>query len=302
MPTNWDWSVRQYLPCLQAHAQCILSYTSPRTVGPRVPLRAFARFQGLTHSAVAILCAKLNQRSEPLVARNKPVLNPELDIDELRLAFAQDQRVRIDHVLDQSFAKEVEAALKQSVPFEYIFHRQGLDYVVAEQKMAQLPPAEREKLQSELSELATQGVGFLYAGYRMEGRRLAGAPPILKRLFELVNTELLEKISLITDCPNIKDADGQFTRLTKGHYLTRHLDNVEEERRRLAYVLNFTRTWHPDWGGLLQFYENDGTPRDAWAPQFNSLALFDVRHVHSVTYVAPHAADPRFALTGWYHN
>jgi len=230
------------------------------------------------------------------------VLNLELDIDALRLAFAQDQRVRIDHVLDQSFAKEVETCLKQSVPFDYIFHRQGQDYVVSEQKMARLSLPDRKKLQSELSELATQGVGFLYAGYRMEGQNLSAAPRVLKRLFELVNTELLEKISSICDCPDIKDADGQFTRLTQGHYLTRHSDIVTAERRRLAYVLNFTRNWHPDWGGLLQFYENDGTPRDAWAPQFNSLVLFDVRHVHSVTYVAPHAAAPRFALTGWYHN
>ena len=230
------------------------------------------------------------------------MLNPELDIDALRSAFAQDQRVRIDDVLDQHFAKEVETCLKQSVPFDYIFHRQGLDYVVSEQKMAQLAVPDQKKLQTELSELASQGVGFLYAGFRMDGQNLSAAPLVLKRLFELVNTELLEKIALISDCPNIKDADGQFTRLTQGHYLTRHRDNVQAERRRLAYVLNFTRTWHPDWGGLLQFYENDGTPRDAWTPQFNSLVLFDVRHVHSVTYVAPHAAAPRFALTGWYHD
>ncbi len=230
------------------------------------------------------------------------MLNPGLDIDALRLCFAEDQRVRIDQVLDPSFAQEVESCLKQSVPFDYIFHRQGLDYVVSEQKMARMTIPAREKLQSELSELATQGIGFLYAGYRMEGQNLSVAPPILKRLFEVVNSELLEKISTISDCPDIKDANGQFTRLTRGHYLTRHSDNVKAERRRLAYVLNFTQTWHPDWGGLLQFYENDGTPQDAWAPQFNSLALFDVRHVHSVTYVAPHAAAPRFALTGWYHN
>ena len=230
------------------------------------------------------------------------MLNPELDIDALRLRFAQDQRVRIDRVLDPGFAQEVEACLKQNVLFDYIFHRQGLDYVVSEQKMALLSQDDREKLQNELSELATQGVGFLYAGYRMEGQNLSTAPPILKRLFELVNGELLEKISLIGDCPGIRDADGQFTRLTQGHYLTRHSDNVQAEGRRLAYVLYFTQTWHPDWGGLLQFYENDGTPRDAWTPQFNSLALFDVRHIHSVTYVAPHAAAPRLALTGWYHS
>jgi Rps23 Pro-64 3,4-dihydroxylase Tpa1-like proline 4-hydroxylase len=51
---------------------------------------------------------------------------------------------------------------------------------------------------------------------------------------------------------------------------------------------------------LLQFFEDDGTPRDAWAPQFNSMSLFDVRHVHSVTFIAPFALEPRLSLTGWF--
>jgi Rps23 Pro-64 3,4-dihydroxylase Tpa1-like proline 4-hydroxylase len=66
--------------------------------------------------------------------------------------------------------------------------------------------------------------------------------------------------------------------------------------------MNFSPQWHPDWGGMLQFFQDDGTPRDAWAPQFNSLVLFDVAHVHSVTFVAPFAKTPRFAVTGWFRT
>ena len=68
----------------------------------------------------------------------------------------------------------------------------------------------------------------------------------------------------------------------------------------MAYVLSLTERWHPDWGGLLQFFEDNGTPRDAWVPGWNVLSLFDVRHVHSVTYVAPFAGAPRLSITGWF--
>ena len=51
---------------------------------------------------------------------------------------------------------------------------------------------------------------------------------------------------------------------------------------------------------LLQFFEDNGTPRDAWVPGWNVLSLFDVRHVHSVTYVAPFAGAPRLSITGWF--
>jgi Rps23 Pro-64 3,4-dihydroxylase Tpa1-like proline 4-hydroxylase len=51
---------------------------------------------------------------------------------------------------------------------------------------------------------------------------------------------------------------------------------------------------------LLQFYQDDGTPRDALTPSFNAMTLFDVKHVHAVTYVAPFASKPRLAISGWF--
>ena len=55
-------------------------------------------------------------------------------------------------------------------------------------------------------------------------------------------------------------------------------------------------------GFATKFYTADGIPRDAWTPRGGSLALFDVRHVHSVTYVTPWAGVPRLSLTGWFSS
>ncbi|PHS51455.1 hypothetical protein C7Y69_04575 [Alteromonas sp. KS69] len=63
--------------------------------------------------------------------------------------------------------------------------------------------------------------------------------------------------------------------------------------------MNLAPKWHPDWGGLLQYFEPDGTTTESWSPEFNTLSLFDVKHIHSVTYVTPFAKQPRYALTGW---
>ena len=68
----------------------------------------------------------------------------------------------------------------------------------------------------------------------------------------------------------------------------------------MANVITLRSGWHPDWGGWIKLYEDDGTPRDAWSPGLNVLSLFDVRHVHSVTYVAPYAKAPRLSVTGWF--
>jgi Rps23 Pro-64 3,4-dihydroxylase Tpa1-like proline 4-hydroxylase len=151
---------------------------------------------------------------------------------------------------------------------------------------------------------ASKGIGFFYGGYLM-AHKLDDTGnekmQFLHSVFEYLNgEEMLSLIREITGNDELKSADAQYTRFTPGQFLTRHRDENTNEQRRFAYVLAFSQNWHPDWGGLLQFFEDDGTPRDAWAPQFNSMSLFDVRHVHSVTFLAPFALEPRLSLTGWF--
>ena len=50
----------------------------------------------------------------------------------------------------------------------------------------------------------------------------------------------------------------------------------------------------------MQFFDDDGEPTQSYSPGFNTLDLFDVRHVHSVTLVAPYALNPRHAISGWF--
>ena len=64
-------------------------------------------------------------------------------------------------------------------------------------------------------------------------------------------------------------------------------------------VLNFTRLWEPDWGGYLQFFNDQHDVELAWRPIFNALNLFTVPHDHSVEMVAPFAGGQRLAITGW---
>ena len=75
--------------------------------------------------------------------------------------------------------------------------------------------------------------------------------------------KIIKEITSITD---LTHADGQATRYRRGDFLTRHIDNIPGETRRIAYVLGFTEGWHPDWGGLLQFFEKDGTPYEVLVP------------------------------------
>jgi Rps23 Pro-64 3,4-dihydroxylase Tpa1-like proline 4-hydroxylase len=230
------------------------------------------------------------------------LINSDLDLEAIAKRYGVDQRVRIDNFLTASAANDVLNSLAQEVAFDRIFFYQGRYHVFSDEQLEQLPPADRTALEQGLLDLAAQGIGFDYRALRMDEAHRPQAPQVLQDLFDEINSAAqLERIHRLSGVP-VVTVDGQFTRYSAGSFLTRHSDRIVEERRRIAYVLNLTPHWHPDWGGLLQFFQQDGVPRDAWEPRFNSLSLFDVSHIHSVTYVTPFAAGERFALTGWYRD
>lgn len=231
------------------------------------------------------------------------MLNPDLDYAALAEQFGADQRLRVADLLAPAAARNLLDSLP-TVPFEYTFHVNGQNHVASKPDMLALTAEQRQKLQSDMHAAAADGIGFFYASYMLTQSRRDVASGALLRVHELLDflnsEDMLAFVSRVSGRNDLRSADGQVTAYTPGHYLTRHRDRIDGEERRLAYVLGLTEEWHPDWGGLLQFFDDDGTPRDAWAPRFNSLALFDVRHVHSVTYVTPYARKPRLSVTGWF--
>lgn len=232
------------------------------------------------------------------------MLNPNLDRDALRAAFAEDGRLRIRELLEAEIAERIREYCLREVPFEYLSHVDGRNVAIPADELGKMSEAELVELQQKIYASAADGVGFFYCGYQLERKRPDDgneAMRFLHSVFDFLNSEeMLGFIADISGCDDLKSADAQYTRYTHGQFLTRHRDDTTSEQRRLAYVISFSQNWHPDWGGLLQFYSDDGTPRDSWAPRFNSMALFDIRHVHSVSYVAPYAREPRLSLTGWF--
>jgi Rps23 Pro-64 3,4-dihydroxylase Tpa1-like proline 4-hydroxylase len=232
------------------------------------------------------------------------MLNPNLDIAALAAEYAIDDRVRVPAILDPAFAERVHVACRDDVPYEYICHVDGKNVVIPEPDLRSMSAQDQAQLRKRLVEDAARGVGFFYSGYQMRraldddaSEQLA----FLHRMFAFVNSdEMLSLVSAISGRDDLRSADAHYTRYTPGQYLTRHKDDITSEGRRIAYVMSFTKDWHPDWGGLLHFFDDDGTPRDFWVPVFNSLNLFDVRHVHSVSYVTPFARNQRLSLTGWF--
>ena len=229
------------------------------------------------------------------------MLNRTLDLSGLRSAFDVARRIRIEDALAPEIAEAIAAEMAQ-LPY-WLFCANGKGVAVLDPaEVARWAPTRRADLQRELMAAASRAEGFTYAGYRMSEAWTKTTPETALGRFhrQLRSADTLAAIGAITGANTFDSAFAQATRYSSGHYLTRHLDDPSGESRKFAFVWGFTRKWDPDWGGLLQFYDGVGRPTDALSPGFNTLDLFDVSHVHAVTYVAPFAAGPRLSVSGWF--
>lgn len=227
------------------------------------------------------------------------VPNPMPSLPDLNRAYQSGRRIRIDNVLSQATANDLAANIYNGLEYTNAYV-DGSDYkLISNQQLSALGPEKQQALTSKIYRQAAEGHGFFYAKHQIQPT--PNDTNLAQQFFLWLNSpDLLSCIKTITGATDILRANAQATKYLPGHFLTRHNDVNTQQQRRIAYVLSLSPKWHPDWGGLLQFYEPNGRPLEAWAPTFNSLALFDVNHPHSVTYVTPFARAPRLSITGWF--
>ena len=242
------------------------------------------------------------------MARELFTLNPNLDRARLAETFARDGRLQVRDFLTGETAEEIYQILSRATPYG-IGWQAGTDgpHAIEAPELHRAPVERQREINEATYQAAARGeYAFQYARFPILNAYLEkwneGSPHDL--LIEHINAaEFMSFIREVTGLPELIKADAQATLYRPGHFLTLHDDlGTANEQRRVAYVLNLTRRWQADWGGLLHFVNEDGEIVDSWLPQFNTLALFRVPIRHTVSYVAPFADEPRFAITGWFRE
>lgn len=227
------------------------------------------------------------------------LINEISNLEQLKNTFSEQGIVRIENILQVDCVNALSAYLNNKVNFGNAFHLKGLNNQVSDNEIDELPEEKRRQLYQAIYKDAAKGSGFLYGREKITDQ----SPEELSEVLSLLNSEfIINLIKKITNKLAITHVDAQATRFKVGDFLTRHIDKIPGETRQIAYVLGLSPFWHPDWGGLLQFFENDGTPKMSWSPSYNSLTLFDVTKVHSVTSIAPFAEQKRYSITGWFRD
>ncbi|MXO89483.1 2OG-Fe(II) oxygenase [Pontixanthobacter aquaemixtae] len=236
-------------------------------------------------------------------------INPDLDRKALAKQFAVNKRIQIRDVLTRETAEEIRMILSKQTQWGMAMkagsdNPTGADQVRAEALKTQEGQQQLQQLAQASHEAAAKGdYAFRYAHYSLVEAYLEkwneGGPHDL--ILEYLNAEdFLQLVREVTGINELIKADGQATLYAPQHFLAQHTDSHVGEGWRVAYVMNFAiDDWKPDWGGYLNFFDEDGDIIQGFKPRFNALNLFAVPQAHGVSYVPPFAPLGRLAITGW---
>jgi SM-20-related protein len=213
-------------------------------------------------------------------------------------------RVRLRHWLPETLASSLQGTLGESLPWDWAFQQNGTPQAVPQSQIVTLARAQISNLWASIHREAAEGFQFSFRKYSIvEALRASQLDSEALHTFIrlIANAETISSVRTLTGCNDIARVDAQATRYDAGDFLTVHTDDNDAKYvRRVAYVLNLSRVWRADWGGLLHFHDEHGRIIETFVPEFNTLNLFSVPQSHSVSMVTPFAGEPRLAITGWF--
>jgi Rps23 Pro-64 3,4-dihydroxylase Tpa1-like proline 4-hydroxylase len=229
-------------------------------------------------------------------------LNPDLDRRALRETFDRTGRLHVPQVLEAASARLLHETLQASRDWIFVFNRGNRHFEVTPRNFAAMPQEAKIQMQRDILENARDGFQLAYDVINVS-KKTSGpmtGDPVLVALHTFMNGP--DYIGFLKDITGeIRGAwcDVTATRYKPGHFCEAHDDSADDGERLIAFVLNLTPRWRPDWGGLLLFLDQRGHVSQGLTPAFNALNLFRTPQMHSVSAVAPFAGANRLSVTGW---
>jgi Rps23 Pro-64 3,4-dihydroxylase Tpa1-like proline 4-hydroxylase len=228
-------------------------------------------------------------------------LDPGIDPESLAAAHAAKGRIRIEPFLSADSAARLRDHLHERADWRLALKGESNKIFEFDEAGRAAMSAEQSRALEKLAAPDRPGFRYLYDRiWAVDAKRVREAGTMLAAFADFLGSEpVLDLLRRITGATDVAFADAQATRYAPGHFLTIHDDLQQAQNRRVAYVLGLTEGWRTEWGGLLMFHDRSGDVVEAWRPRFNSLTLFSVPQLHSVSAVVPFAPRLRYSVSGW---
>lgn len=222
------------------------------------------------------------------------MLNPQLNVPALRQVFSTNGAVSIQNILTPEAAEALYAAtarLKWDLEIK--------DY--SQRKSVRLPAVDGMNPMQiwdvlERADFPLDRGRLFFVRYCADEEQF-NSESLREFAAFLHSQQFLDTMVDITGNQQLGHVWLEATCYEKSCFLGAHRDDHHSDNA-IAFVLNCTRRWQMDWGGLLMLQHPNSHPIIV-PPLWNSLSIFNVPIDHLVSCVSPAASERRYSLTGW---
>ena len=219
-----------------------------------------------------------------------------LNIDNLNTEFINNKILNIPNFLEETFAEQL---YKNAILEKNWILSTGIN----NNKFEKPNTIQYEKINSlQLKNInnAFSNNNFSYSFYRsMNNVKMSYLEFTIRKA--LNSEEFIESLNKITGLNLTKLTTLFMSKYISGNFLSPHSDRGNG---RLAFVINLTKYWKPQYGGNLHFLNEERTViKHTFTPSFNNFIIFEVPEKgipHYVSHIAPLVKYPRISITGWF--
>jgi hypothetical protein len=233
------------------------------------------------------------------------IINPNLDVEKIREEFHKNKVVVIKDFLKESEMSKLHEWFSDGMPSDWwdvsTFPQEEESGPSFIRNTTENQDVIRQYYEYAVSEFS-QGK-FAYNFFRTKDNHY---PDCVCHECEfrqwLVSDESLNFLNSITT-EKYTGSDEVFAACyTVGDFLSPHVDSPNGT---LGFVLQMSKNWLPEYGGLLHFMDDNRTVVERIeVPEYNSLTLFylpkDKGRWHFVSPIAPGTPELRLTYTGWF--
>lgn len=225
------------------------------------------------------------------------IINELNNIEDFNKEFLLKKKLKINNFLNNTFAENI-------FKYAYLDKNWMLATGIDKNKFEKLANLQNDKintLQIKNVNTAFSNDQFSYIFYRtMNGAKMSFFEYSLRQTLSSKN--FIDKLNQITGLGLTKLTTLFLSKYKAGNFLSPHTDRGNGK---LAFVINLSKYWKPQYGGILHFMNEDRTEiLESVVPSFNTFFIFEIPVdkgiSHFVSHVNPSVKHNRFAITGWF--
>lgn len=222
----------------------------------------------------------------------------EIDINQFKYEFQNKNIIRINNFLKDDFA---EVLFKDIIYEKNWTLATGIDQMKYE-KSNDKKLENINKLQIKNVNNAFGNDRFTYIFYRsMNGIKMSYFEFTLRNI--LNSKSFIDLLNEITGLELSTLTTLFLSKYSSGNFLSPHSDKGNGS---LAFVINLTKYWKPQYGGILHFMDEYRKEIiNSYVPTFNTFLIFYIPKEngipHFISHVSPNVKVSRYAITGWFN-